>query len=169
MKILTIMVVLSAILCLGVGGAQAAEIRGRPTAYVDGVEGPAILKVGDDIEIVVTVRGANETVYVGATLRDGQGDEQDLPVKRVSFERRASEKVTLRDSVAEILIDRVNWNARGIHYKVAVWRTRVRSRDCRVADSRYGEPPCKYCRRNGYHMDNPEDATGWRELGGLIE
>lgn len=169
MRMLTIMVVLSAILCLGAGGAQAAEIRGRPEVYVDGVRGALLFRVGDDIRIVVTVRGRDEEVYVGATLRDGQGDEQDLPVRRVSFGRRADKDVTLRDSVESILIDRANWNQRGIRYKVAVWRTLVRRSDCRVADPRYGRPPCKYCRRNGYHMDNPEDATGWRSLGHLIE
>lgn len=165
MKVLMILALLGSTLWFGLIGAQAAEIK-KVEVYVNGerVEknielgfGVSVdigtmtqfLAAGDEIAIRVTVKGRDEIVWIGATLRDGQGDEQDLPARGLKFEGRDTKNQVLATDLADYLEDPVNWNQDGIHYMVALWRGRVRD------DSH----------EFGYVMRGRIEDTGWQLLG----
>ncbi len=168
MKIFVGATLLCAVVFFGVAGTHAAEIEGVEV-YVNGEEVERkinvgfgvtvdigtmaqLLSEGDEIVIRVIVKGRNERVWVGATLSNGQGDEQDLAAREVGFEGSGTKSRGLVCTLKDSLEDPVNWNEDGIHYTVALWRERVRD------DSH----PL------GYALRGQVDSINWHLLGFYI-
>src|SRR4030042_2364407 len=63
--------------------AAAITIQSVRVIYNGDTDTPLFVKHGDHIEIVVTVKGADEKALVGATIIDPEGDELDLPFQYV--------------------------------------------------------------------------------------
>jgi len=132
---------------------------------------PNLVTAGDHVEVEVTVKGEQEEAWVGATLIDPEGDELDFDVQWVScyneflgFSIPTTKKVRLSTTITEEM-DASDLNDKGLQLIVRLWKRKVPASECthgertmvveKDGSRRVVDIPCKYCQRNGYHMEIP--------------
>ena len=87
--------------------------------------------------LIATVHPGGQTLYVGATVRS-RGKEKDLRPYVVSGSGEKELVWTFLTSFDE--------------YRVSLWERKV---TCK------GRRKCKYCKKNGYHLEGRVADTGW--------
>ena len=116
----------------------------------------------DTIEFTFQVNGINGTKWVGATLRNASGVEQDQDAIQVEN----GKTYNLSTSISPALHSGGGWdmnaNINSIQYMLALWGNRIDARNCK---SGVNGKPCNYCQKNGYHMEERLVDTGWGTLG----
>lgn len=137
---------------------KAMEINNVKVLY-NSESNALVVKAGDRIDVEVAVKGKEEQAFVGATIVDPEGDEIDFLIKKVYCEKgifggMTTSKVTLSATITEDM-DAGFANADGLRLIVRLWKYAIRRSECRRTDPSDGERPCKFCRRNGYHMESP--------------
>lgn len=119
---------------------------------------------GSRIAFEVVVKGKDTHGFVGVTIRNGVGVDQDLDVG----EFEVSHSFLGRPDIAVVTVDCVLSEDLGasdygggtrLYFSVSTWRRFVRADKCR--NGRGGEP-CEYCQRNHYHMEGRMDSRDWQ-------
>lgn len=135
---------------------EAIEITNVKVLY-NGESNTLWLKAGDHVDIEVTVKGKDERAWIGATIIDPEGDELDLEANYAICEKNflggpTTDTRTLSTVITEDMYAADYYNV-GLRLVVKLWENCVLLRDCQRKGPD-GYPPCKWCRRNGYHMEN---------------
>ena len=128
--------------------------------------------IGDTVEVQVTVRGRNEAAFVGATITDSDGNELDFRVWRVSLGANALGLAVSETGTLSVTIPGDRFTQPSVlRLTVRLWERIVHARksngelECQRIDPSDGRPPCKYCRRNGYHLEGPIGRPWEKTLG----
>ena len=130
------------------------------------------IRLGDVVKLKCSVRGKNEFARVGATIINTNGRELDFHVspaqcRQGSFGLPDTVYITLSAVVTQHMCpDDPMWPADlSLRLVVRLWETRVFADDCTLGNPVDGKRPCKYCRKNGYHMEGPIGKAWMRKVG----
>lgn len=130
---------------------------------------PQCITAGDLIEVSVTIKGADDSAYVGATVIDAEGDEINMQITPVKVGTDTLGKAEYQLSQVSAVItpemaseDTTDANY-GMRMVLRLWDIKVEARDCERLGVD-GEAPCDWCRTMSYHMEDPVGLAITRRL-----
>ena len=160
-------IAVSAALLLGALFSSASPYDPSQLGIVPELERVEVTRPGwfsDVWSVQVTISNAYQC-YLGVSFRDRSGYVFDLRPSRLFDDEESQTFVPSPAGITTKISFRSTVFPEGFEpteVRCCLWRTLVPRELCQgVSEDDYAEVPCKYCKKNGFHMEGRLADSGW--------